>query len=261
MSGPLRKLTAEIDRRRRGLLNGYDVEDLHQLRVNIRRLRVFLARFDGEAARDLRREWGRLMRFSNDARDWDTFVLFAQEALTSGHFEALYPVLARHQQAGQKLALEVVRSNDWEEHAARWHIFLETAPEFGLSDFETAIGAARKRIGKAWGRAYEQDDQRSWHKLRITIKALRYLLDTHPHAERDHRELIAVCKALQTDLGNWHDTVVHGELLGELIEAGALEDEILHVAEKLSAAQRDTGAQCLARVHETMAEIDITRAR
>jgi CHAD domain-containing protein len=261
VSSPLLPLSQTIDKHHRVLLDHYEVEDLHQLRVNIRRLRVFLAHFDNEEAQGLRREWGRVMRFTNDARDWDTFMGFAQGALPAEHFETLHPVLVQHQEAAQAQALQAVRSKDWEKHSARWHAFLEQAPDFSDEDFEVAIAAARQRIGMAWTRASDRDDRKSWHRLRIAIKGMRYLLDTHPDAERDHLGLIALCKDIQTDLGNWHDTVVHGKLLKELIDSGGLGDTALHAAEQLAAAQARTGSQCLARVHETMGHFDLAQAR
>ncbi|MEP5763433.1 MAG: CHAD domain-containing protein [Halieaceae bacterium] len=260
MTSPLRRLNDEIDRHRQVLLEHYDEEGLHQLRVTIRRLRVFLKHFDGQDALDQRREWGRLMRFSNDARDWDTFINFARDALTTEHFEALHPALLRHQEAGRRLALEVLRSKDWEEHVTRWHVFLDQAPDFGAADFELALTAARRDVGSACSRACEKDNRKRWHKLRIAIKALRYLVDSSPDLQAQHGELISLCKQLQTDLGDWHDTVIHGKLLAQLVVSGDINNSLLPVAERLTTVQARRGAECLARVRATMSHRDISQA-
>ncbi len=253
MTSPPQQLTMEIERRRTALLTHYHEEDLHQLRVTIRRLRVALAHADNEEVSDLRREWGRLMRLTNDARDWDTFINFARDSLNPDQLETLHPALVRHQEAGRMLALQAIRSREWEEHVSRWHIFLDRAPGFGSENFGAALESARQRIGKAWHRACGKDDRKSWHKLRIAIKGLRYLADSNPEFQIRQGELISLCKELQTDLGNWHDTVVHERLLEELIVSGDVDNSTLAATDRLAAMQAESRAACLASARSTLA--------
>ena len=254
MTSPLRPFSEEIRRRRSALLKDYNEEDLHQLRVNIRRLRVFLAHCAGDETLDLRRQWGRLMRYTNSARDWDTCINVAGASLPTSAFDSLYPAMSQRQEDARALALQAVRSADWEAHVARWYKFLDTAPDFSTADYETALAAARTRIGTAWSEAGNNDDRRSWHKLRIAIKGLRYLVDSNPEFQIRHEELISLCKELQTDLGNWHDTVVHGRLLEELIVSGDVDNSTLAATDRLASMQAESCAACLASARSTLAE-------
>ena len=67
-------------------------------------------------------------------------------------------------------------------------------------------------------RALSHNNDKHWHKLRIAVKDLRYQLDATPKNQRSAttRELLTLCKQIQVDLGEWHDTVVHDQLLREL---------------------------------------------
>ncbi len=151
------------------------------------------------------------------------------------------------------LALQAIRSRDWEEQVSRWHIFLNRAPGFGPQDFGAALESAGQRIGKAWHRASGKDDRTSWHKLRIAIKGLRYLVDSNPEFQIRHGELISLCKELQTHLGNWHDTVVHGRLLEELIVSGEVGNSTLAATDRLATMQAESGAASLASARSTLA--------
>ena len=95
-----------------------------------------------------------------------------------------------------------------------------------------------------------------WHKLRIAIKELRYRLDEQPEEERSRqiRQALAICKQLQEELGTWHDTVVHRELItSDTGDAGAI---LALCAKKLVRE----GEECLDRVRALLVEPAVERA-
>ena len=63
------------------------------------------------------------------------------------------------------------------------------------------------------------------------MKDLRYSLDTV--GEGNIREPIELCKLLQKELGNWHDTIVHRDLLK------VIERELGHTEQAALAAVAD----------------------
>ena len=209
----------------------------------------------------MRRQWGQLMRYTNSARDWDTCINFARASLPTSAFESLYPAMAQRQEEARALALQAVRSADWEAHDSHWRGFLETVPDFSTADYETALASARAGVSAAWGQAHEKDERKSWHRLRIAIKSMRYILDTSPDTETEHEVLIELCKDLQTDLGDWHDTVVHRRLMNELLESCAGNNSIFEAADHLASIQVVRGTECLARVRSIMTTTDISQAK
>ena len=212
------------------LLAGYSEEDLHQLRVTLRRVRSALRETPvGNPAsnkRDLRRELGTLARATNSARDWDTLVASARAQLEPQQLHALLPLLEERREPARAQVYRML-------HSPQWLTSLKALDcELALTHSETvsqAIAAGQLQIklqntAAAGRKAMARDDDKSWHKLRIAIKELRYTLDTLPQGPADSAtaRLLDECKSLQTLLGDWHDTVVHRHLLDELADPTSL---------------------------------------
>ena len=87
----MKKLTRRLEKRRRALLDHYDEEDLHQLRITLRRMRGRLEGTDDKERRQLRKDLGALADTTNPARDWDTLALYARARLNTRQFESLAP--------------------------------------------------------------------------------------------------------------------------------------------------------------------------
>jgi CHAD domain-containing protein len=216
----LQESTIRLKALRSSLLTGYREEDLHQLRVTLRRMRSVLRKVALDEARELRRELGALARATNGARDWDTLVASAQDQLGPEQLRALLPLLEECHQGALAQVYRMLRSHQWRAALARWDALADiTEMAVGCQAIATReLDSILQRVNAAGRKAMIRDDARRWHKLRIAIKELRYTLDSLPHdaGEPLTAMLLDECKSLQSLLGDWHDTVVHRQLLDQL---------------------------------------------
>ena len=250
MTKKLERLSGDLRRRGRALLDRYDAENLHQLRVGLRRMRSFLKRRKGSRAIELRHELGKVADTTNAARDWDTLVERAHDELGPRQVRLFETELCRRQADAHQPVLQMLRSPEWSEALDRWDQYLKKCDrrDHGAGGGGKSIAQARTRVDLCWQRASRVGAPRNWHKLRIAIKELRYRLEAHPgKANSRRRELLEQCKQLQSYLGAWHDTVVHLLLVGELAhtyDAGP-ENRELKVLRIWCRKLEDQGQRCL----------------
>ena len=153
-------------------------------------------------------------------------------------------------------ARTILLSKGWDKAHRRWQKLagkknLATATAVPIEgDVPRTAGSALR----ASRRALAWEDETSWHKLRIAIKNLRYTLDQAcPDQEKQTPEETALrllCKRLQTELGDWHDTVVHRGLLAQLADEAhdGIEPEYAPVIDELASIIKIRGADSLRRV-------------
>lgn len=243
---------------RTAVLEAYVDEDLHQLRITLRRLRSNLRDARGKNARRLRRQLGALARATNSARDWDTLVTSAQTQLRPEQFRALQPALQASREKAHVAVYRMFHSRDWLAAIAELSSHSEQS---GSATGLKAItpGELKKRLKRAREssqKAITHDKDKHWHRLRIAIKELRYALDTRANLSQNAAmaELVEHCKSLQGLLGDWHDTVVHRHLLTQLCEGVPLDPE--KPAGKAANALRQVlalrGRECLSQVRRTL---------
>lgn len=257
----IRKVTRKLRSRRKALLRHYDSEELHQLRVAIRRLRGLLKQRTGHQPRAISKGLGRLARHTNAARDWDTFARYALQALDETGGQAVRPLLQHQLAAAHAEALQMLASDDWSAVLGQWRRYLkqEGAKSFSQSTATGDLDAVRAKAAAAKSQALASRDDRDWHAFRIAIKDLRYNLDTvapdEKAARKQAKAAIKLCKKLQDDLGCWHDTVVHRGLLARLqaMPEAAAEGEIARAIDALGRAVQLRGEACLDSVIETLA--------
>lgn len=257
----VRKVTRKLRGRRKALLRKYEGEELHQLRVAIRRIRGLLKQHTGHEPRALRKGLGKLARHTNPARDWDTFARYALQTLDEAGGRAVRPLLRRQLAAAHDEALQMLRSDDWSTVMGQWKRYLkqEGAESFSRSSEKGDLDAVRATAAAAKNRALASRDDRDWHAFRIAIKDLRYNLDTVSPEEQTARKqvkaAIKLCKKLQDDLGCWHDTVVHRGLLAQLaaMPEAAGDEGVARAIDALGGAIRARGEACLDNVIETLA--------
>jgi CHAD domain-containing protein len=209
---------------------GDDPEAVHQMRVQTRRLRAALALFSGvvrppRRARRPRLRW--LSRALGRVRDLDVIILLLEErhlahlegaeaerledlvaALKERRWrwqERLTAAFARHRYAGLKDGLTEL---------ARRPRFGEATEEDAMASryLADAIHRAARRVTARRGMTERLPSAADLHRLRITIKRLRYVLDFHAEtcgvAYAEERRL---ARELQDCLGEIHD---HDLLLG-----------------------------------------------
>jgi CHAD domain-containing protein len=224
MTSDTKKISRKLTSRHKALLEEYDDEDLHQLRINIRRARALLKSQSDKPSAALRKDWGRLAQKTNTARDWDTLAIYAAGVLPSTHWRTLQPLVEDYRQQAHASVLKTLRSRSWHTTLSRWNKWVKQSDTQAFAEV-TLLGGKRKvakRALKAGRRAMMRRDERSWHKFRIAIKNLRYRLDySSVKGDREKDDLKAIkkiCKRLQDELGNWHDTVVHRNLLVQIAD-------------------------------------------
>ena len=251
LSSALQLLTEEIERRRTALLTQYRDEDLHQLRVTIRRLRGLLRNPGSSESRQLRRDWSTLVDRTNAARDWDTLVIYLEHHLAADIYLQHRAALSSGQASAQQQVLDALRSTRWSETFEQCQCYLQHAGEGDepALPWRNIIDAARTRASKAWQTASEADEPRNWHRLRIAIKDLRYSLDTLAPASPESQATLALCKDVQTLLGDWHDTVVHRQLLEQL---ASREEAVAPLVLSLLPVLQTRGSNCLDGVRQRL---------
>ena len=222
----LQQASTRLRALRKDLLANYNDENLHQLRITLRRMRGVLRGKPGGKARKLRRQLGALARTTNGARDWDTLYASAQDQLGPDQFRELQPLLHERRENARALVFQMFHAKKWQKTLRRWDAFVDKN-ELEAGNLRVAPGQLRKRIKRASTaaeKAMARNEDQSWHKLRIAIKELRYALNTRPkkHRSSSHAVLLSECKALQALLGDWHDTVAHRQLLDNLASDGSL---------------------------------------
>jgi len=211
-----RKLLRRLQARRRALLRHYDDESLHQLRVALRRLRSLLRPAKSRAAQSLRRELGGLADATSVARDWDTLLIHARKSLSEREFHRVQPLLQARRRASHESVIGMLRSSAWTDTLHRLEVWLEDE-RLASSDpalLDDRISRAKQTVKRAREKAEAADDRKRWHKVRIAIKELRYVLESIPGSTP--RGTLKHCKRLQDALGEWHDSVVHLQLVREL---------------------------------------------
>jgi len=251
MQRRLAELTEALEQSSATLLSAYRAEDLYALRVGMRRVRSLLKPLGSDRSRQFRKAWGGFAAVTNHARDWDVFLLTAFELLPEPQWQAFETQNRRHVLSSHEAVIELLESALWRRHLLEWRQYLErphgheenelTAPQ----SLDTALAGARSALANA----LEAGDERSWHKLRIAVKEIRYQAESGPGGAAATPELAALiehCKPLQSVLGRWHDCVVQLQMLDELDPApahGILQDVI-----------EQRRVQGLAEIHQTVVD-------
>jgi CHAD domain-containing protein len=221
----MKSLSRRLEKKRQRLLQDYDAEHLHALRITLRRMRSRLKQIPGKEARHLRRDLSVLAGATNAARDWDTLVKSAGNLLPEEQFQQLAPWLEAEQKSARDRVTQMLQSEKWASALKQWrhqekehHQLREETAGYAKHDLSRTL----QELITARDKALSRDDDKRWHKLRIAIKDLRYQLDATPKKKRSggDRKILALCKQLQVDLGEWHDTVVHAQLLDKIAFAG-----------------------------------------
>ena len=229
------------------VVEGRDVEGMHQLRVGIRRLRVALSSFGGEfRTPSLEALRGRARKISArlaGARDLDVFLseLFEPAATVNGSADA-FSVLRSRAQAARRRAWddavscvlspvfagfmtdlgEALDRRGWREgvhkgsHATKGIVAFE-APATTLAErmLNHRLAQAKKRA-----RRLERLSDAKRHRLRIGLKKLRYTAEFFaPLYERDDVEhFVRRLSGMQDVLGALQDVVVARTTLERLVE-------------------------------------------
>ena len=218
MHRSLLDLNAHVDRTARRLISAYQADELYALRVNSRRIRSILKHMDSHRSRSYRKTWGGFAAMTNEARDWDVFLITVDQLLTAGENARFREINSVHIQHSHDVVVDMLKSMHWRRHLEEWVHFLDRVEEEPVvEDQVIALDQALAGAQAALLLALSNDDDHSWHRFRISVKEVRYVADaSSDRPDQELTSLIKSCKQLQTLLGDWHDTVVQLNMLEEL---------------------------------------------
>ncbi len=234
------------------VLDGGDTEGVHQMRVAMRRMRSALTILKSALPPGdrqwLQREAKFVIGALGSARDWDVFS-----------DELLRPIMdARPEDAGLKVLAAAVdeqrrRAYDRARATLRSPRYLSFVLELGawldgrgwrgrggeaglrrpLIDLAGEVLQTRHRQAMKLGRKFERLSDDALHRLRISLKKLRYSTEffTSLYDGERTRDYLTSLRRLQDDLGHLNDVAVAESRLADLCaRAGAEEAVTLQMA-------------------------------
>ena len=223
------------------VLEGHDPEGVHQLRVALRRLRSALSVFKpilpAEDTAWINGEARWLIQSLGPARDWDVFLTELLPPLRSarkgnGDLETLAAAAEDARRLGYIKARTALRSARYTTFVLKLGRWIGRAGWRGtegpgrfeerVADFACRLLRKRhKRVLKE-GRDFERLSDEERHRLRITLKKLRYTAEFFAslYADDKTRPYLKALKSLQDELGHLNDVVVAEDLLDSLLGSG-----------------------------------------
>lgn len=226
----LQALWSAALRHEAGARAALDPEQIHKMRVAMRRLRtalrVFAGAFEGAPLSELRDELRWLGRLLGEVRDFDVHRLALpqwrtrfSEAPAEGWVE-----LDRRMAARRRLARTRLREGFASERRAALDALALRCLSAPATASTTVASAAPRLVGdqiarcrSALGKLRSRGTVELAHRLRIRVKNLRYTLEFLRRTAPDRFAASAkVLADLQTELGNLQDAVQTGRLAREL---------------------------------------------
>ncbi|MCW9023403.1 MAG: CHAD domain-containing protein [Gammaproteobacteria bacterium] len=213
-----------------GTIKDIDTEFLHDFRVAVRRTRSLLEQIEGVFPRRILEpnisafKW--LGSITGPTRDMDVYLLKFdkyQQALAKdkqAYLEPLHDYLIKHHRIEQKELVKQLKTARYRNLKKKWREFLQTPvvehtrlPIAKQSIKETAdihIWKAIKRVIKQGNAITEKCPDEKLHRLRLSCKKLRYLLEffqsLYPASKM--KRIIKSLKQLQEILGDFQDLSV-----------------------------------------------------
>lgn len=216
----LKEVTDDAISSQDALLQAYDPDRLYNFRVAARRIRSILKQIDSHRSRLLRKAWGGLAAVTGDARDWDVFLATSGALLDPAEQREFEAINRERIANAREDVLNMLKSSLWRRHLAEWQEYLvhaeEKAPD--PSEAGASLERALNKAAQRFDAAQAEGNDHNWHRYRISVKEVRYVAEASADAP-GAKELTAACRAQQTLLGDWHDTVVQMSILEELAKA------------------------------------------
>lgn len=227
------------------LLQGYDPELVHQMRVAVRRLRSALSLFAAAAPgiRDaaLTEELRWLVGELGPARDWDVFLgemlppviaaLPGEEGLIRLQRQAGKICLEKRERAcaaaaGQRYNEIILRLGAWLWRAPWRTAEVAEELEMPVAAFAAQMLGRRYRQVCRRGRRLDALTAEQRHALRIAAKKLRYAAEffSDLYPGKTTRPYIQALSRLQDEFGALNDQVVAGQLLAQIGRGSRLRD-------------------------------------
>lgn len=230
-----------------GTVKGEDIEELHDMRVAVRRMRaaakVFETYLDSRQLephlKGLRRTLGSL----GEVRDLDVFREKAEEYLKTlppGHehdLDPLFAVLTDEREKARKNMLDYLESEKYRSFIREFSDVLASPESLILPVTNEKHDALPHRVRDVlpsilYARLADISAYSEWvegpylpverlHRLRIAAKGMRYTLEFFESVlGEDVKSLVKELKTFQDHLGNLHDAVIAVDLLGSYLRTG-----------------------------------------
>lgn len=211
-------LAQKVDEALARLVDGSDLEALHDFRVAVRRLRTWLQGFKSVLAvrRRTRRRLKSLARATNAARDAEVALawLDAKAAHLGATERRALNMLNRELAAGleetnKRLGTRIDRC--WKKTARGLRReLMDRSPERGVSErfgqiWADALEAAIKFAAERRRQASRECTAKRVHRYRIALKRVRYLLEPAEPAFADARAAVKQAKRYQNRAGSIND--------------------------------------------------------
>ncbi len=212
-----------------------DTEFLHDFRIAIRRTRSALGQiknvFPQETTERFKRDFAFIGKLSNDLRDQDVYLL--NEAayksmlplVLRDDIEPLFDYLKKERSKSFRKVVTSLKTDRYRRIIRDWESFLNvpyhaaaTEQNAGLPIIDLAsiiIYKQYRRALKSGNRILENTEDEMLHRLRITCKKLRYLIEFFSglYPRKKIERLIRQLKKLQDNLGDFNDLCVQEEYL------------------------------------------------
>jgi triphosphatase len=227
-----------------GMLEGRDVEYLHQMRVAVRRQRSALSIFSplfGTESTSVARDWTWLTRQIGPIRDWDVFVtetlplVLAAFPRHSGMLmlrDQCEQLRLRHASLGRDAVLSkrytrmMLKLGAWITAESESSLgsaplppgLASNSPEKSLQEFAEKLLARRHKKLKKYGINIMDSSSKELHELRLAVKKQRYAIEFFAglYPDQAPQPYSRSLTELQDILGKINDTTTVERLLGEL---------------------------------------------
>jgi CHAD domain-containing protein len=273
------ELIRELLAREPGTRAGVDPEELHQMRVALRRLRSLLktsVALLGPAADTVRADLGLLGRALGEVRDYDVLIGHLRELVTG--FEArdqlaarelIAKFVARRAVAKRRLTKALSSANyaTTLQSAAQLARLPEHEPEVADPgakapapvDLVAGLRKPYRKLAKAVTALPADPPDDDLHALRIGGKRLRYAAElavssVKKKEARKVRRLVAATKDLQTVLGDHQDAVIAADRMRALLDE--LDGRTGFIAGRIAELELAKRARCRARWLAVWADVD-----
>jgi CHAD domain-containing protein len=208
-----------------------DEEDLHQFRVHIRKSRAFLKEFSFLFPEDqltyFYQNLSDLATQTNQKRDLDVIKARLKEVDTD--HDLIQKDIKAQQVHEQEVIMAVLKGKEFEDFVHAYQLALQSDTLCTPDNEKGTIKKTAKKVIKELHLdiiqkidALEKEfNEKRLHKIRISLKKLRYLLEEFQHifGEKKIEKVLDKGKKLQTLLGDFNDMVNQNTLLHDYFKA------------------------------------------
>lgn len=225
LAGKILKTNLEnLKKNEAAFLSSFSSEAIHDMRVATRRLRAAIKTFNRilpSKSKKIRVKFQKLFRVLENKRDLDVFSEFISRTLKTDPI-----VLAKQMDKSQKQIVSILKSKYYEKLIKSIEE-LKTIPakQNVLKFSRKGIQKALNKVLKIGSSMDSKADDKILHKLRISIKKLRYICEFfEPVFSKSLRSFIEKTIKIQDILGEYQDAIVGISMLKRYKSEFSLEE-------------------------------------